>query len=1078
MSSFWHSNWQIKFPKSQIEVSFDKKPNQIKKRRTDLLCEKYVVEFQHSPMKYKEASERKHDYKLHNKDILWIIDANSLVIVTNISDERTFLEFKEDWMCQSFIEEAFIIIDCGEICYKINPLFVKSRMIEVGSYILKDDLVNIIKTESFGELLHTKHACVYKQTKCYIKQQGAGNGKTFGIVQLINDEKFNYYDTFVYLTKQHSAKHIIKSELESQTQQGLLPFIKFNNYELFNNKQHIFEFQNIKTQKECKLIIGTFDSFIYQLGDKDIRGVNKFIAMVNSIINEEIKCLKDGLVSYAKGVRLNKNMLLIGDEMQDLQDDYMKALIKIGRDKYVDIYAVGDKLQSISIEKNAFTFLENKLPDEIEVIRYKDTNICRRFIKNECISFVNHMIDFEKYNLPHVVGYKQEEEEEDDNKNKGLVIFSGSTIYSKDEDEDKTQIEVDKIMEFYIYEVTSNNRKPNDFLIVTPFVNKNPLLEHVHNAIRDFWIDFYKCDGYTQYSVFHKSENGSAIDLSESDNATRIVSIHSSKGDGRPVVFVIGVTSKALEVFSEKNNNLLYDSLLHVVLTRMKETLYFRCEHNSDDIHKKCFKFQSSTRDLKPPSLNISNKVQPYNIVRYNKEEIFQIFNSNIFEKIKLEDIDNEAEKDDKRELIDMKHHCVRYSTFYILCMLQIIENERKHINEEFTIREQPIYQIFRNIIHKDIKYFQNTKTYYSQLYQYKKHITTSKIPILEYRNNKTFSKYSDVLKELIKICKQKLLSYLYGKSIKKFTELEAIVLYHLIQIHENSKFTTLPIQDLYDIIDLFYNSDENTKKLYMESHYRKTNMIQTMFDNLNSKYPDLKFLINHFCEFKGFTKCYKYHEVFKILGYNSDTVLNMSIKPQLNSLNFNETIMNNVLETHLLTFTEDKTNPLESGKLDSNYIKFNDKKQITCILTFDNNNKPYYIDWLDTNNNNVIVTNEALINKVIMKNMINDYEKHNELVYEFYLFNYKQNLNKSNKSNIKNILQLYEENQEKYPYVTFPDYIKEFLLDIKSQVKRKSKDDILEKYANEEFFIKELNTLLEESVSNYVFGFTDSDSD
>jgi hypothetical protein len=86
--------------------------------------------------------------------------------------------------------------------------------------------------------------------------------------------------------------------------------------------------------------------------------------------------------------------------------------------------------------------------------------------------------------------------------------------------------------------------------------------------------------------------------------------------------------------------------------------------------------------------------------------------------------------------------------------------------------------------------------------------------------------------------------------------------------------------------------------------------------------------------------------------------------------------------------------------------------------------------------------------------------------------------LNKSNKSNIKNILQLYEENQEKYPYVTFPDYIKEFLLDIKSQVKRKSKDDILEKYANEEFFIKELNTLLEESVSNYVFGFTDSDSD
>ena len=62
-------------------------------------------------------------------------------------------------------------------------------------------------------------------------------------------------------------------------------------------------------------------------------------------------------------------MLLIGDEMQDLHEDYMKAVIKITRERYVDFYAVGDKLQSISIEKNAFTFLDKELPKVIEKIQ-------------------------------------------------------------------------------------------------------------------------------------------------------------------------------------------------------------------------------------------------------------------------------------------------------------------------------------------------------------------------------------------------------------------------------------------------------------------------------------------------------------------------------------------------------------------------------------------------------------------------------------------------------------------------------------------------------------------------------------
>ncbi len=46
-------------------------------------------------------------------------------------------------------------------------------------------------------------------------------------------------------------------------------------------------------------------------------------------------------------------------------------------------------------------------------------------------------------------------------------------------------------------------------------------------------------DTYVKYSIFHKSEEGTSIDLTQSLESTRIVSIHYYKGDGRPVVFVI-----------------------------------------------------------------------------------------------------------------------------------------------------------------------------------------------------------------------------------------------------------------------------------------------------------------------------------------------------------------------------------------------------------------------------------------------------------------------------------------------------------------------------------------------------------
>ena len=57
----------------------------------------------------------------------------------------------------------------------------------------------------------------------YYNQRGAGCGKTYESIQLLqNDERFVLKDTFIYLTKAHSAKDVIYSELKEQENNGFL----------------------------------------------------------------------------------------------------------------------------------------------------------------------------------------------------------------------------------------------------------------------------------------------------------------------------------------------------------------------------------------------------------------------------------------------------------------------------------------------------------------------------------------------------------------------------------------------------------------------------------------------------------------------------------------------------------------------------------------------------------------------------------------------------------------------------------------------------------------------------------------
>ncbi len=76
------------------------------------------------------------------------------------------------------------------------------------------------------------------QCKLSVKQQGAGNGKTYGLIQAAVSEEFDVYDNIIVLAKQHSVKTIINSEFISQLNNGQIRNI--SDSQDVNNKYIIY----------------------------------------------------------------------------------------------------------------------------------------------------------------------------------------------------------------------------------------------------------------------------------------------------------------------------------------------------------------------------------------------------------------------------------------------------------------------------------------------------------------------------------------------------------------------------------------------------------------------------------------------------------------------------------------------------------------------------------------------------------------------------------------------------------------------------------------------------------------------
>ena len=1165
----WHIEWQNEFNKKYREVTFNKVEYSISDRRADICVDEIVVEFQHSRISSREVLYRTHDYLLHDKQLVWVVNGNGSFSVTSEGNKNVISLEKDLWKYNSFADSTdFIFIDVkfeddelkSSKLYKIFLSEICNNMMSLCDPIDRSDFIDYVLNNN--ERLTKKHDKI-PQCTLYVKQEGAGNGKTYGIIRQLQSLDFDKYTTVIMISKQHSAKDVILKELKDQEirrKSGYdkedplkIKIIKKNthnknseeeplkiSYEDGNKKiigrkiknKYVIDYKN-PSEKICKLIIATVDSFMFANGDKNANGPDKFYAIANSIIAEEGASAYKSDIKYAtENVTLNRNMCLILDETQDLLPIYGDVILKLMLLHNIDTYVVGDKLQSLAHEKNAFTYLRDDVPEcpHIDMPHRYDKsfnpiNNCRRFKNPKIKDFINGIIKFDQYSLPQI---NFPSDTKLDNYQNPITIFQGKTVYTNEKNEETINMQVDEIMERYEGEVKKSNRKPNDFLIIGPVVSINPLLEAVNIAVNKFWLKKYedtdKGSNYRKYSFYHKSEDGAAINLTESENATRIVSIHSSKGDGRKVVFLIGFSESTLHVFSGLTDTLIYESLFHVALTRTIERLYIKLDSQKCDIGRRIISSYKKLDGVDPisdkftPNLSISNNI-PINRIKsqFENQQIYDIINEKIISK--NNNLPRLGEEENSKKIIDMGHHNIRYiimsELFNIRCIL--FYNKNKDTKKQTHAK---LYAIINCDLDFDTDKWTKYNDYLEKNNKMSENIYEQKTLCIMKMSNKgnDYVRYHNIIVNFVKKVREKIRLFMEHVN-KKYTDdssdlekyfpnfcvYEFIIMYYINGYVNDGKYTKLHITDLYEITHIYatkYNSEHNNNEClckkyfdnnqnlnkkksysndnddittYIHNHYNDIEKIKNCYDNFLKKSPKMAWLSNHFIKFKLDGDTYKDNDNYKIgqgynfIGYDDKEIYVIYIKPELNTLNYEKTILYTLLDSYMFRYftvydisgegINDKNNKEHRMK------KFMNKK--VKIIIMSTNMDPITIDWEEYLNKYQDLLKYVMVNEVVQYYMtyISEFYHHFNSVF----FNYYEKSKQYGDSIIEYKKLIYEAEKGTFHNAQF---IKKFLNDIEYE-NENGKD--LSKYEDEEIFKQTIIKCIVRTVYSY-FKYTTGD--
>lgn len=672
-------------------------------------------------------NENKDQYNIKSKNSInkYSFNKNQPLIFLNIGDDIYVAEVakvKCDICCTNikYTTEEFVDKFINhEIEYpdiKYNELIIKQRGAGCGKTYESIQMISNCEYDQYIYITkqHSAKSVIYQELIDQIKE-GKLDAKIIGPYNPILDK--------------YNPEYIINSgENNNKKYKDLNEYLA--KAFLFHKKYRI---QLKINNQEILVIIGTVDSLTYAIRDNDKleETYDIFEGILSTIINgKHTMNPKGALGNYVKGTKINKKSMLIVDESQDLKKEYLHAFCVISDMYNMDVALIGDKLQSISHCNNTYTINPNDKTFCNFSINYDipSNNKIRRFHNMDMANFVNCIIDFEKYDLLPIdsvcdipdCNYRH-------NRDDSVEIIKSENIYKELNEKDKkvndsniinnidsdTEDELPEIIEAILnkvsekmeFEIKTYDYLPKDFMFILPMMKGNylagPLFKHLQNywfekltddeylqnsSIMDdeFWGEALKYDRnneeellkfhetITQKSVIlHRSQTDSNIKLERSLNSTRIQTIHSAKGTGRKVVFLMNISDAKLKIFKNYSNDLdhknqmIYDSLLHVALTRQKEKLYIFLETEYSDLHDKLIKYKTDEIDY------ISKRINSIYAPKINMSD--QIISEEIFNKLGKELYTNLSKniKYSKDEFVEILHHKIRHESMY--CVIGLL---------------------------------------------------------------------------------------------------------------------------------------------------------------------------------------------------------------------------------------------------------------------------------------------------------------------------------------------------------------------------------------------------------------------
>jgi hypothetical protein len=328
---------------------------------------------------------------------------------------------------------------------------------------------------------------------------------------------------------------------------------------------------NLGFYKKTPICISNYDAWIHlmlsnyiekkELDEIVTRYPEKVRRLEEVSANKKLHCLMKGEKGEVK------TGLLIIDEVQDLQSAKMRVITNLARRANLDIYVAGDYLQTIFADDvgdaHAMNIFRKLNP------KYFDLSICMRCPKAH-IDFNNLL--FRKIQAKYDIPLMGTHHTNTDMANKPVLFTHGKTSTNTAHRQNAEQI-TSMIRSLMDHDPTV---VPGDIAIIMSKSRDNGL----YMQLEDTLGKMYKNRGILRCAIYYMRTDGhdahKSLDWKESENKTKMLSIHGDKGKGHRVVFLLGVTENAIpkETHIYKPMEIVSESLLNVGTTRSTQYLF------------------------------------------------------------------------------------------------------------------------------------------------------------------------------------------------------------------------------------------------------------------------------------------------------------------------------------------------------------------------------------------------------------------------------------------------------------------------------------------------------------------------